>query len=106
MREDSKGCQSKSPRGSCASWGLSYFDPDKAKPSVRRARNAAGLTKSKMAELPKDEPAVSSAFLFLLLLNPDNYLREGMKRDILQMPLSNLSGGDLFPGRQWILFSS
>jgi hypothetical protein len=40
------------------------IDPDKTKPSVRRGRKAAGLIYSKMAELPKDEPAVSSAFLF------------------------------------------
>ena len=38
------------------------FTPDKAKPSVRRGQKAADLIKSKMAELPKDEPAVSSAF--------------------------------------------
>jgi len=36
--------------------------PDKAKPSVRRGRRAAGLLGKKMAELPKDEPSVSSAF--------------------------------------------
>jgi hypothetical protein len=30
-------------------------NPDKAKPSVRRGRKAAGLIRSKMAELPKDD---------------------------------------------------
>ena len=30
--------------------------PDKAKPSVRRGQKATGLIKSKMVELPKDEP--------------------------------------------------
>ena len=39
------------------------LNPDKAQPSVRRGRKAAGLEK-KMAELPKDEPLVSSAFYF------------------------------------------
>jgi len=29
---------------------------------VRRERKAAGLLEEEMAELPKDEPAVSSAF--------------------------------------------
>ena len=43
-------------------WRLLYFYFDKAKPSVRRRRKAEGLTKSKIGELPKDEPAVSSAF--------------------------------------------
>jgi hypothetical protein len=37
--------------------------PDKAKPSVRRERKAAGLIKSKMAELPKQKPLISSTFL-------------------------------------------
>jgi len=36
---------------------------DKAKPFVRKGRKAAGLL-VKMAELPKDEPPVSSAFCF------------------------------------------
>jgi hypothetical protein len=40
------------------------LNPDKAKPSVRRGQKVAGLS-SKMAELPKDETLVSSAFLFL-----------------------------------------
>ena len=31
---------------------------------MRRGQKAADLIKSKMAELPKDEPAVSSAFYF------------------------------------------
>jgi hypothetical protein len=43
---------------------LNKLNPDKAKPFVRRERKAAGLLK-KMAELPKDEPAVSSAFIFV-----------------------------------------
>ncbi len=38
--------------------------PDKAKPPERARRKAAGLiSKKKMAELPKDKPLVSSAFL-------------------------------------------
>ncbi len=40
--------------------------PDKAKPSVRRGRKAAGAEQVySMAELPKDEPTVSLVFLFL-----------------------------------------
>jgi hypothetical protein len=38
--------------------------PDKAKPSVRRGRKAAVLIKSKMAELPKDEPKASRPFFW------------------------------------------
>jgi hypothetical protein len=38
--------------------------PDKAKPSVRRGRKAAGLFEIKMAELPEVGPFGSSAFLF------------------------------------------
>jgi len=44
------------------------LNPEKAKPSVRRGRKAAGLFREKMAELPKDKPEVSSAFLFLEIL--------------------------------------
>ncbi len=41
--------------------------PDKAKPSARRGRKAAGAEQLfSMAELPKDEPKVSSAFLFFI----------------------------------------
>jgi hypothetical protein len=40
------------------------MDPDKAKLFARGGRKAADLTKTKMAELPKDEPLVCSAFLF------------------------------------------
>jgi hypothetical protein len=35
---------------------------EKAKPFVRRGRKAAGPAKGWMAELPRDEPLVSSAF--------------------------------------------
>jgi hypothetical protein len=37
---------------------------DKAKPSVRRGRKAAGL-QGRDGDLPKEESAVSSAFIFL-----------------------------------------
>lgn len=40
-----------------------YVNPDKAKPSVRGERKAAGLFKQKMADLPKDEPLVARFFL-------------------------------------------
>ena len=41
-----------------------YVDsPDKAKPFVRGGQKAAGLRRSKMAELPKDKPLVSSVIL-------------------------------------------
>ena len=46
---------------------------DKAKPSVKRGRKAAGLIKSKMAELPKDAPAVGSAF-FLASVSSDSFV--------------------------------
>jgi hypothetical protein len=40
--------------------------PDKAKPSARRGRKAAGAEQfSSMAELPKDEPMVARLFYFL-----------------------------------------
>jgi hypothetical protein len=35
---------------------------EKAKPFERRGRKAAGPAKGGMAELPRDEPLVSSAF--------------------------------------------
>jgi hypothetical protein len=53
---------------------------------VRRGRKAAGLL-GKMAELPKDEPAVCSAFLFLQIMILDNHLRQVMKGSILKWPL-------------------
>jgi len=44
--------------------GEVYIYPDKAKPSVRKGRKAAGLLKE-MAELPEDNPkAVRLLFLF------------------------------------------
>jgi hypothetical protein len=35
----------------------------KTKPSMRKGQNPAGPAKSETAELPRDEPLVSSAFL-------------------------------------------
>ena len=61
--------------------GFCIFVLDKAKPSVRRGRKAAGLS-CKMAELPKDRPTVSSAFLF-----PGYSKGKIMKWDDQKMPI-------------------
>jgi len=58
---------------------LEMIFPDKAKPSARRGRKATGLIKSRMAELPKDDPWGGSAFLFsreAFLKNRKNNLRQ------------------------------
>ena len=43
-------------------FGSFLLTPDKANLSVRKGRKEADLIYSKMAELPKDEPTVDSAF--------------------------------------------
>jgi hypothetical protein len=53
---------------------------------VRRRRKAADLLKGKMAELPKDEPEVSSAFFV-------SYSEEEvMKRSYQKVPIWSLRG--------------
>ena len=48
---------------------------------MRRGRKAAGLLIGETAELPKDEPAESSAFLFSMEVN-------GMAREISYIELT------------------
>ena len=70
--------------------------PDKANPFVRRGRKAAGLLGKKMAELPKDKPEVSSAFLSLKILCKNkrflNLLEYVMRKSFLKYPIQRLQG--------------
>jgi hypothetical protein len=57
-----------------------------------------GIFREKMTELPKGRFFGNSALLFLYVLNLDNNLRQGMRRDILKMALFCLLGNFYFRG--------